>query len=306
MRILSQHRHVIERQKFDDGMDTCQALLDLANRVIRLSPLPFAVASVAIGAAYMSTAGAPSSYILINLGALAVGLLIARLIRTRQPSVQSAGILTAAVALALLTTATLGPTVAGASRWIPVAGISFQPSLMLLPMVIVLFVRVRDWLSAVALAVAGVALAMQPDRAMAGTLTVALAVLRIYCRDAPSTFALAVASCGFAVALVRTDRVPPAPFVEGVVQSAFSLHVFAGVAIVAALALMLIPAILGVVTRKEGAAPFAAFGATWLAVITFAVIGNYPTPLVGYGASGIIGYCLSSGLMACEIRDPRK
>jgi len=33
-------------------------------------------------------------------------------------------------------------------------------------------------------------------------------------------------------------------------------------------------------------------------VITFAIIGNYPTPLAGYGASGIIGYCLSSGLLA--------
>jgi hypothetical protein len=61
---------------------------------------------------------------------------------------------------------------------------------------------------------------------------------------------------------------------------------------------MLIPAIVGVLTRKEDEALFAVFGATWLAVIAFAIIGNYPTPLVGYGASGIIGYCLSSGLLA--------
>ena len=245
----------------------------------------------------MRLAGAPPRYILINLGALAVGLLIARLIRKVRPSPQLAGTLTAAVALALLATAVRGPSVDGASRWIPVAGISFQPSLVLLPAVIVLFARNPYWLSAIGLAAAGIALALQPDRAMAGALTAALSVLRLYRRDALLTLTVAVATLGFAATLVRTDRVPPVPFVERVVQSAFAFDAFAGVAIVVAFALMLIPAMVGIL-RKEDEALFAVFGATWLAVITFAIIGNYPTPLAGYGASGIIGYCLSSGLLA--------
>jgi hypothetical protein len=245
----------------------------------------------------MRMARAAPRYIFVNLGALAVGLLIARLIRKARPSPQLAGTLTAAVALALLATVVRGPSVDGASRWIPVAGISFQPSLMLLPVVIVFFTRNPHWLSAIGLSVAGVALALQPDRAMAGALTAALAVLRLYRRDALLTVALAVASCGFAATLVSIDRVPPAPFVERVVQSAFAFDAFAGVAIVVAFALMLIPAIAGVLARKKDEALFAVFGATWLAVIAFAIIGNYPTPLAGYGASGIIGYCLSSGFL---------
>jgi hypothetical protein len=274
--------------------------MDDSARAVRyfLSPLPFAAGSVALGAAHMGMAGAPPRYVLINLGALAIGLLIARLIRKARPSRQLAGILTVIVALALLATAVRGPSVDGASRWIPVAGISFQPSLMLLPAVIVLFARNPYWLSAIGLVVAGVALALQPDRAMAGALTAALAVLRLYRRDALLTLTLAVASCAFAATLVSPDRVPPVSFVEQVVQSAFAFDAFAGIAIVVAFALMLIPAIVGVVTRKEDEALFAVFGATWLAVITFAIIGNYPTPLAGYGASGIIGYCLSSGLLA--------
>jgi hypothetical protein len=163
----------------------------------------------------------------------------------------------------------------------------------------VLFARNPHWLSAIGLAVAGVALALQPDRAMAGALTAALSVLRLYRRDALLTLTLAVATLGFAATLVGTDRVPPVPFVERVVQSAFAFDAFVGVAIVVAFALMLIPAIVGVLARKEDETLFAVFGATWLAVITFAIIGNYPTPLAGYGASGIIGYCLSSGLLAC-------
>jgi hypothetical protein len=37
----------------------------------------------------------------------------------------------------------------------------------------------------------------------------------------------------------------------------------------------------------------AVFGAVWLAVIVAAALGNYPTPLVGYGGSAILGYLLS-------------
>jgi hypothetical protein len=263
-----------------------------------LSPLPLAAASVALGAAYMRLAGAPARYILVNVGALAIGVLFARSIRKVRPSSWLAGVVIAMVALVLLATAMRGPSVDGVSRWLPVAGISMQPSLTLLPVAVVLFARNPSWRSAIGITVAGVALALQPDRAMAGALTAALAVLWLYRRDAVSMFPLAVAGCGFAATLVRPDRVPPVPFVEHVVQSAFAFDAFAGVAIVVAFALMLVPAIAGVLRRKEDEALFAVFGATWLAVIAFAIVGNYPTPLAGYGSSGIIGYCLSSGLLA--------
>lgn len=36
------------------------------------------------------------------------------------------------------------------------------------------------------------------------------------------------------------------------------------------------------------------FGAAWLGVIVAAAVGNYPTPLVGYGGSAVIGYVLSA------------
>ena len=100
---------------------------------------------------------------------------------------------------------------------------------------------------------------------------------------------------------MRSDHVPPVPFVENVVQSAFKFDPLAGVATVAALAVMMIPAAIGIVIERDDVAAFAVFGATWLAVIAFAIAGNYPTPLVGYGASGIVGYCLSSALLAVDI-----
>jgi hypothetical protein len=57
--------------------------------------------------------------------------------------------------------------------------------------------------------------------------------------------------------------------------------------------MLLVPAIIGWRTNPAGRLPAAVFGAVWLAIILAAALGNYPTPVVGYGSSAIIGYLLS-------------
>jgi hypothetical protein len=198
----------------------------------------------------------------------------------------------------LLATAMAGHRVDGASRWVRIAGISIQPSLVLLPVVMVLVARNRHWLSSIGLMLAAAALALQPDRAVAGALAAGVAVQWIYRRDALTTLNVAVASCGFATTLVRDDHVPPVAFVEHVVQSAFAFDPLYGLAIAVALLVLLVPAIVVLFTQTVDVAEYAVFGTTWFALIVFALAGNYPTPLAGYGTSGIVGYCLSAALLA--------
>src|SRR3954470_12240644 len=145
------------------------------------SPFFCATVSVALGAAYMYAAGAPSYYLLVNFSALAAGLLAASLVRSALVrNEQVAATFTVAVGVVLLATALVGHSVDGASRWVRIAGISLQPSLILLPPVMVLFARSRDWLSSIGLLLAAAALALQPDRAVAGALAAGLAVLWLY------------------------------------------------------------------------------------------------------------------------------
>ena len=68
---------------------------------------------------------------------------------------------------------------------------------------------------------------------------------------------------------------------------------------VSGLATMLVPAV-AQGARSQDREVFAMFGATWLAVIAFAFAGNYPTPLVGYGSSAILGYCLSAAVLSTQ------
>jgi hypothetical protein len=133
---------------------------------------------------------------------------------------------------------------------------------------------------------------------MAGTLAAGLAALWLHRREPPVTLALVAAICGLAATMLRADVVAPVSFVEQVVQAAFAFHVLTGMAIVAGLATMLLPALAGMGARTEQNEVYAVFGATWLGVIAFAIIGNYPTPLVGYGSSAILGYFLSAALLS--------
>jgi len=258
-----------------------------------------AATSVTFGAIYLVAAGAPRLYILSNAAALAVGVVAASLIR-RVPlrNQMLAGALTVVIGLLLLATAAFGIRIDGASRWVRVAGISLQPSLILLPPAIAHFARNRGWLSSIGLVIAGVGLAMQPDRAMAGTLAAGLAAIWLHRREPPVTVALAAAIGALAATMLSPDSVAPVWFVEQVVRSAFAFHVLTGLATVAGLATMLMPATAGLSAGTKEREVFAAFGAIWLAVITFAIVGNYPTPLVGYGSSAILGYCLSASALA--------
>lgn len=255
--------------------------------------------SVALGELYLFAAGAPRRYLLVNAGALALGAAFAALERflpARNRTV--AGVATIAVGLCLLATALVYPPVDGASRWMRVAGVSLQPSLILLPAVLIHFARSRDALSALGLAIAGVALGLQPDRAMAGTLVSGLAALWIVRRELPVVVALVTASAGFAATWLRPDNVPPVPFVEQVVQSSFAYHPLAGLAVAAGLLILLVPAIAGGLRQQADRDASLVFGATWLAIIVSALLGNYPTPLVGYGSSAILGYCFSAIALA--------
>ena len=256
-----------------------------------------AAASVALGAIYMFAAGAPRSYIVISVAALAVGLIAASLIRRvplRDRRLTAAA--TIAIGVALFATALFGIHLEGASRWISIAGISLQPSLILLPFAIVHFAMAHGWSSSIGLVFASIGLAMQPDRAMSGTLAAGLAALWLLRREAAVSVALAAAVAGFVTTLLRSDVVAPVLFVEQVVQSSFAFHPLTGVAIVVGLMTLILPAAAGVVARRQDAAVFVVFGATWAAVIAFAIVGNYPTPLVGYGSSAILGYCFSAAI----------
>jgi hypothetical protein len=275
------------------GSLTVGVYIDLMRRPRALGII-CAIGAVTQGLAYMTIAGAPVRYLAVNTGALVIGLtLLALLGRITSAGRRwvSGAILT--MASVMLATAIAGDSVDGATRWVSVGSLAIQPSLILLPVMLVAFARRRNMLTTAGIVATAVAMAIQPDRAMAGMLAMGLTVFAVMRPDRHVLAAFGISIAGFATTLIRADTIPTAPYVDQILYSSFDVHLGAGAAVLGGSTLLFVPAIMGWCRDPSNRDAYAAFGAVWLTGFVAAALGNYPTPIVGYGGSAIIGYALS-------------
>jgi hypothetical protein len=270
----------------------------------RLLGLLCGSAAVLIGMAYMEAAGAPPRYLLVNLASLVLGatawLALGRAVRS---SLAGAGPAVLAMSVALLLTAWFGVSANGASRWVSVGPLMLQVSFILLPVMIVIYARRPDIVGTAGMIAAALALALQPDRAMAGVLAAALAALALGTRGRLPALAAAAAVLAFGWTLLAPDALPAAAHVDRILYAAFDLHPLAGAAVLAGAAGLVVPAVSGLWKGEGDRAVLLAFGACWSAAVAAAALGDYPTPLVGYGGSAVLGYLLSVSLLPGGARE---
>ncbi len=267
---------------------------DDLSRSPRSLAVAVATAATLLGLAYMASAGAPFRMLATNAAALLIGFgVMLALIPTVRSRWLDGGIVSLGLGCTLLATSLFGQSAEGATRWLLVGGLALQPSLILVPVMTVAMARARNPLALAGIAIAALALALQPDRAMAGTLAAGLAVVALIRPERPVLLAHGAAMLAFGWTLIVPDVLPATPYVDQIVWSSFGVHPLAGLAVAGGLCLLVLPALAGLLRDQGRREIYAVFGATWLAIIVAAVLDNYPTPLVGYGASAIIGYVLS-------------
>ena len=248
-----------------------------------------AITAVGLGLAYLAMAGAPPRYLLVNAAALAIGFLLLGLaFPLAHARFRARALVTLTLAVTLLLATLFGRSVEGATRWLQLGSLTIQPSLILVSLLAVNFARARNAWSTVGVAIAALALAIQPDRAMAAALAAGMLALVIRQQDRHGLVALAASLAAFAVTMARPDTQGAMPFVDQIFYTAFRVGPLAGLAVVIGAMLLPIPGLFG--HRNQDPSAGAVFAAVWLAIVIAALVGNYPTPLVGYGGSAIIGY----------------
>ena len=192
----------------------------------------------------------------------------------------------------------LDPGLQGVHRWIQPGPIRLYAAAIFLPMIIMLLgflvergsIRVAIVLTGCTVA----ALTAQPDAAQTtafavATFVIALGRFRWNWLLWPVAFALAGIS---AWAWLRPDPLPRVTYVEGILDLASDQGVLwyaTGFAI-----LFVLPApFLSVSPSRAGASTARALGCYFCACLLAPFFGNFPVPLLGYGASPIIGYFLA-------------
>lgn len=275
------------------GRPPMPSLTEFARRPIMLGAL-CAIAATAAGLIYLAVAGAPLAYLVVNVGALVFGfIMLAALSMARTRYHLNVGAVNLTLGLVLLAVALWGTSADGVTRWVSVGGLSIQPGLIVVPLMAVMFARSRDRLSLLGLAFATVALALQPDRATAGALAAGLAVLAFVRPQRNTVLAAGASAIGFAVTVARADPSPAVPYVDQILHTALAVHPVAGLAVLGGSVLLIVPALAARRAGGEDQAAYAVFGMLWAGLVVAAALGNYPTPLVGYGGSAIIGYVVS-------------
>ncbi|MEM9837899.1 MAG: hypothetical protein AAF830_01955 [Pseudomonadota bacterium] len=253
-----------------------------------------AAVALILGFVYLLAGGAPVRYLVVNFAAFlfGLGILIAvRTLRIRPPWMLHSLLLL--FAGAQLFTALGGLTIEGASRWIAVGPVLVQPSFVFLPFMLVSFARHRDAVATLALVLAALAIALQPDRGMAGVFVAAVSAQLVLRPDRHALTALMVGLAAFLATILQPDTLPAVLHVERVLSTSFDIHVLAGLAVTCGAVLLVLPALKGLQMRGATRDACFVFGATWAAALLAAVLGNYPTPVVGYSGAAVLGYLLS-------------
>ena len=245
-----------------------------------------------IGLAYLIVSGAPLTMVIVNGGAMVVGILLAPSARLAVRATDQVVTATALIgAFILFGTAIFGYAIEDARRWLLIGPFFIQTSLILLPLIAICFARVQNFRTVLAVCVAAFAMVAQPDRAMAAMLFVAVVIVGVMRPNRLTVSAALFCAMTFAATLLLPDRLPAVPFVDHILWSALDISLWVGLALWGGCLLLVCPIVF--VPKPERSTLHYVFASCWLTLIAAAAMGAYPTPIVGYGASAIIGYFLS-------------
>jgi hypothetical protein len=200
------------------------------------------------------------------------------------------------------------PGLDGVHRWLVFERIRLHPASFAIPIFLAVF-RIAErevgsrpiWALALLL---GALLVAQPDAAEATGFTLASLALLIVRRGRSRIAVLPGAILGFLLltcAWFRPDPLGAIPYVEGIVGLAMTLSPVLGFPAIASLALAVLPFfIISKYCRDaDHCATVIALGLYFGGILLASLSGRFPIPLMGYGASGIIGYFIA---LACSFK----
>lgn len=242
------------------------------------------------GLVYLWGFDAPSHFVTVNAVALIVGGALAAFLRSPESAKLRRVLIVGLLALLFLPLIA-GPEVNGIARWLPLGPFALHAGMLALPPLVVLAAREKPYAAPILLA-ALLAAFLQPDAATGFAITFAAVGLHDVTKDWKIG---ATAAVGFIASLLMAMRgeLPPQPFVERIIFDLIGQAPFAAATLMLALMAGFFLILFAVTAAKS--ARFALAGSLF-GFAVMAMISHYPTPLIGYGASPVLGFAMAIGL----------
>jgi hypothetical protein len=267
----------------------------LRERLVAFACLAFSVGAGAIG---FQLGDAPPSYIAVN--GVALLFAAAAILLPGEHRLGAVAPLVSVVSVTLLAATFLpGSDIDGVKRWIPLGPLQLHAGMLVVPAMVAVLPRQSE---AVSLAVAAVCAALvwaQPDFAAALALFAGISAAALGRKLAWTGHATRiVAVLGLGLTAFRPDPLVGVRFVETAISDGWTVSRL--LALVMALALIvavLLPPRILVRGRPEMTASARAVTGAMAGFGLAGLLAPFPQPLVGYGASPILGYGLALAVL---------
>lgn len=268
---------------------------------IRLFTAGLAAVCLAVSLAAIGVAGAPRNALIVQGLAAALALGLALLVgwfwrRARW----RLWVLMAACGLALVLTLMNGVSLEGARRWLAVGPLQLHTASIALPFAAWAFAKGFDDRRVAPIAgVVALLLLYQHDAASSLAFALALAAGALVERPRALTPWACVVVGGLLAyaAWVEPDTLPAVPYVEGLLANTMKANPALGVATGVLMIGLPAPFLAVAQAMPERRAEALALAALWTGWIAGNLFGNYPAPVLGYGAAPILAWGLSLGLV---------
>lgn len=259
------------------------------------------LATAVVSLVSLWVAGAPNGSIAIQAGAFVLAALIAAarrvadVINALDARWTSAAILLLAAAVLLA-----GVEIDGARRWLRVGPVLLHPASLIGSLLLLALARAAG--SALCAVLAGVAVlcfGMGNDGAASLAFALGLSGLLLGERKQRKTLLplCVLAWCLAAWGWTRPDSLAPVPYVEEIVARTWAASTLLGAVAAILLAMLPLPFLLAAREAGKRGAGYALAG-FWAGLVLAGLLGNYPIPVIGYGASPVVGWVLALRLIS--------
>jgi len=267
-------------------------------------------ATAAISLLAIRAAGAGTASVAVQGAAFLIGAVaLWAASRMARPGRSLRLILAAAILVVAVLMLTTGVEMQGAHRWLALGPVLIHPASLLGAPLLWLVAQDADdgWTAGVA-ALTILTFGLGFDGAASLAFAVGTTGLLTAARGSWKTLApLAALSWILALwSLTRSQALPRVPYVEDVVPMVWAVAPVLGLAAVMALILLSAPLLwMGWRAQGVGAAVGLAMAGFWIGLSAVNLLGAYPAPVVGYGASPVIGWLVAVGLAMASARRTR-
>lgn len=259
------------------------------------------LATAVVSLASLWLAGAPNGSVAIQAGTFVLAALIAAAGRTARPIINAGARWTSAAVLLLAAAVLLGGVeIDGAWRWLRVGPVLLHPASLVGSLLLLALARAAG--SALCAVLAGATvLCFGVGNDGAASLAFALGLSGLLPGERQHWKTLlplcVLAWCMVAWGWTRPDSLAPVPYVEEIVARTWSASALLGAAAALLLAMLPLPFLLAAREAGKRGARYALAG-FWAGLVLAGLLGNYPIPVIGYGASPVIGWVLALRLLS--------